>query len=151
MYLGEAVDAGGRFCDQRKYDVPFKKEFKIAGNYPLPFGIDVAAALQSYSGLARTITYTPAAGLFPGGRTNSETQILNTPGSLSMPRYTQLDVNFKKTFRSGQKTFTFQVDLFNVLNSNSIITINNAIGGSLGNVNSAQLARIPRIAFQMKF
>ena len=88
---------------------------------------------------------------FPGGRTNSETLILNEPGTLYYPRYNQLDLNIKKNFRSGQKVFTFQVDCFNVLNSNSIITQNNAIGSNLGQVNSIQLGRLPRIAFQMKF
>jgi hypothetical protein len=47
--------------------------------------------------------------------------------------------------------FTLQADYFNVLNSNSILTMNNAIGATLGQVNSIQLARTPRIAFQMKF
>jgi hypothetical protein len=150
-YLAEAVDAGGRFCDQRRFGVPLKHEIKVAGNLPLPYGLDMAAALQSYSGLFRTITWTPAATLFPGGRTNSETVILNAPGTLHQPRYNQLDVNIKKAFRSGQKTFTIQADCFNVLNSNAMLTTNNAIGASLGNVTSIQLARLPRIAFQMKF
>ena len=150
-YLGESVDNGGRFCDQRKYKIPFKRELKLAGNYPLPLGFDVAAVLQSYSGLARIISWTPAASLFPGGRTNSETIILNQPGSLYYPRYNQLDVNFKKNFRSGKKLFTVQVDFFNMLNSNAILTANNAIGSSLGQVTSVQLGRLPRIAFQMKF
>jgi hypothetical protein len=151
-YLGETVANGGRFCDQRQFKMPFKQEFKLAGNLPLLYGFDMGAALQSYSGLARVITWTPAAALFPGGaRTNSETIILNAPGSLYYPRYNQLDVNIKKSFRSGSKTFTVQADVFNVLNSNTILTANNAIGSSLGQVNSIQLGRLPRIAFQMKF
>ena len=150
-YLGETVSNGGRFCDQGQFKMPFKQEFKIAGNLPLTWGFDMGAAFQSYSGLARVITYTPAAALFPGGRTNSETLLLNEPGSLYYPRYSQLDLNIKKSFRSGNKTFTLQADCFNVLNSNTILTQNNAIGASLGQVNSIQLARLPRIAFQMKF
>ena len=150
-YLGETVMNGGAFCDQGQFGMPLKHEFKVAGNVPLVYGFDTGLAFQSYSGLARVITWTPAATLFPGGRTNAETLILNEPGSLSYPRYNQLDVNIKKNFRSGQKVFTFQVDYFNVLNSNSILTQNNTIGGSLGQVNSIQLGRMPRIAFQMKF
>ena len=77
--------------------------------------------------------------------------MLTPPGSLYYPRYNQLDLNIKKSFRSGSKTFTLQADYFNVLNSNTILTANNAIGSSLGQVNSIQLGRLPRIAFQMKF
>jgi hypothetical protein len=151
-YLGETVLNGGPFCDQRKFKMPFKNEFKVAGNLPLVYGFDMGAALQSYTGLARVITWSPAATLFPApGRTNAETIVLNKPGSLYYPRYNQLDLNIKKNFRSGQKTFTFQVDCFNVLNSNAILTMNNAIGATLGQVNSIQLGRTPRIAFQMKF
>ena len=116
----------------------------------MPYGLDFVRPCRATAGY-RGITWTPAPTLFPGGRTNAETFILNAPGSLSQPRYTQLDVNIKKTWRSGSKTFTLQADYFNVLNGNAILTTNNAIGSSLGQVQSIQLARMPRIAFQMKF
>jgi hypothetical protein len=41
--------------------------------------------------------------------------------------------------------------VFNVLNSNAVWTTNDAIGASLGQVQSIQPGRMPRIAFQMKF
>ena len=81
LFLGENVASGGRFCDQRDFDVPFTHEFKLAGNYPLPLGLDFGAILQSYAGRERVITWQPQANLFPGGRTNAETIILTEPGS----------------------------------------------------------------------
>ena len=120
MYQGNTVSRGGRFCDQGQLDVPFRHEFKLSGNYPLPFGVDFAAVLQAYPGLPRVITWQPAASLFPGGRTNAETIILNAPGTLFLPRYTQLDVNFRKIFRRGNKRFSLQLDLFNALNGNAL-------------------------------
>ena len=151
LYTGSSAANGGRFCDQRKFDIPWTNEFKLAGSYPLPFSVDVGAVLQSYAGSPRVITWTPAAGLFPGGRTNSETLVLNAPGSLYYPRYNQLDINFKKNFRSGRKTYSGQVDLFNALNGNAIFTRNSSIGTSLGQVQSILQGRIVRLAFQMKF
>jgi hypothetical protein len=145
------VSNGGRFCDQRQFDVPWTNEFKIAGSYPLPFRLDVGVVLQSYAGSPRTITWTPAPGLFPGGRTNSETIVLNTPGSLYYPRYNQLDVNLKKNFRTGRMSYSGQVDLFNALNGSAIFTRNNSIGNSLGQVQSILQGRIVRLAFQFKF
>ena len=144
---------GGRFCDQRKFHVPFTHQFKLAGNYPVPYvGVDVGLVLQSYAGLERTITYQPVATLFPApGRTNTETILLNKPGSLYYPRYNQVDLNFKKNFRMGRKTFSGQVDLFNALNGNAIFMRNNAIGASLGQVQSILQGRIVRLAFQMQF
>jgi hypothetical protein len=151
LYLAETAATGGRFCDQRTFHVPFRNEFKLAGNYPAVYGVEVAAVLQSYGGLQRTITWTPAATLFPGGRTNAETIVLNAPGSLYYPRYNQLDVDIKKTFRAGRKSFTGQVDFFNALNGNAIFSRNNAIGTTLGQVQTILQGRMMRLAFQMKF
>ena len=67
------------------------------------------------------------------------------------PRCNQLDINFKKNFRSGSKQFSVQVDLFNALNSNSISATNNAIGASLGQVTAILQGRMPRIAFQIRW
>jgi hypothetical protein len=151
LYIGEPIATGGRFCDQSAFAVPFRHEFKLAGNYPFPYGVEFGAILQSYPGAQRVITWTPPSSLFPGGRTNSETIILNAPGSLYQPRFTQLDVNLRKSFRVGRKVFSGQFDVFNVLNSNAVWTTNDAIGASLGQVQSIQPGRMPRIAFQMKF
>jgi hypothetical protein len=152
LYTGASVALGGRFCDQRKFDIPFVHEFKLAGSYPVPVvGMDIAIVLQSYAGLARTITYQPAVGVFPGGRTNTETIILNEPGSLYYPRYNQLDLNFKKNFRYGSKTFSGQIDFFNVLNGNAIFARQDTVGNSLGDVTTILQGRLTRLAFQMKF
>jgi hypothetical protein len=152
LYTGASVSQGGRFCDQRKFDIPLTQEFKASGSYDdLPFGVGVGAVLQSYGGSARTITYQIPSALVPGGQTNSETIILNAPGTLYYPRYNQLDVNFKKNFRAGRKTFTGQVDLFNALNGSAIFTRTNAIGSSLGQVETILQGRMLRLAFQMKF
>ena len=56
LYQSNTVARGGRFCDQGAFDVPFRHEFKLSGNYPLPGGVDFAAVLQAYPGLPRVIT-----------------------------------------------------------------------------------------------
>jgi hypothetical protein len=151
LYTGSNVSNGGRFCDERKFHIPWTNEFKLAGSYPVALGVEIGAVLQSYAGTSRTITWSPPTGIFPGGRTNAETVVLNPPGSLYYPRYNQLDMNFRKNFRAGRKTFSGQVDLFNALNGNAIFTRNNSIGSSLGQVTSILQGRIVRLAFQMKF
>ena len=41
LYQGRPVSQGGRFCDQRNFDLPFIHEFKLAGNYQMPrIGVD---------------------------------------------------------------------------------------------------------------
>ena len=146
-----AAAVGGRFCDQRKFHIPWRSDYKLAGSYPLPYGLEVAAVMQSIAGVPKVISYTPAASLFPGGRTNAETIILTKPGSLFQPRLNQLDLNFKKEFRVGRKVFTGGVDVFNVLNSSTILTSNSVIGSSLGQVQSILQGRLPRLVFQMRW
>jgi Carboxypeptidase regulatory-like domain len=155
LYTGRAmvVSEGGRFCDQRNFDVPFLNEFKLAGNYSVRYGIDVAAVLQSYPGLERVITWQPAANLFPNGqRTQAQTIVLNKPGSLYTERWNQLDINIKKNFLYGHnKVHTFQLDIFNVFNANAIRTVTDSVGTSLGQVTAILPGRFPRIAYQFKW
>src|SRR5262245_14127204 len=155
LYTARAmvVSEGGRFCDQRNFDVPFLNEFKLAGNYSVRYGIDVAAVLQSYPGLERVITWQPAANLFPNGqRTQAQTIVLNKPGSLYTERWNQLDINIKKNFVYGHnKVHTFQFDIFNVFNANAIRTVTDSVGTSLGQVTAILPGRFPRIAYQFKW
>jgi hypothetical protein len=148
---GKVVASGGRFCDESRFGIPFRSDLKMAGNTPLPYGINFGAVFQTYPGSERVITWSPPSSVFPGGRTNSETIILSTPGTVFQPRYYQTDINFRKNFRSGSKTFTAQFDLFNVTNSASILETNDVIGASLGEVSAVLKGRMPRIAFQMRF
>jgi hypothetical protein len=153
LYQGRNVSEGGRFCDQRNFDIPFLNEFKLAGNYSVRYGIDLGAVLQSYPGLERVITWQPPANLFPGGqRTQAQTIILNQPGSLFMERWNQLDINIKKNFVYGHnKVHTFQLDIFNVFNANAIRTVTDSVGTSLGQVTAILPGRFPRIAYQFKW
>jgi hypothetical protein len=143
---------GGRYCDQTQFPYPMRHEFKFAGNYGLPYGIDFGAILQSYAGGERVIFWAPAANVFPGGaRTQAQNFILNPPGSVFYDRWNQLDINVKKNFRHNNKVLTFQIDLFNVLNSNAIRAANNNVGTSLGNATTIMLGRFPRLAMNFKF
>ncbi len=84
LYQGRPVAQGGRFCDQRNFDMPFIHEFKLAGNYQLPRWAWTSA---------RCCRATPASSAssrgsrrrtsIPGGqRTQAQTIVLNEPGSL---------------------------------------------------------------------
>jgi hypothetical protein len=153
LYQGKLGAEGGRFCDQRNFHIPFLNELKLAGSYPLRYGVDVGAVLQSYPGAERVITWQPPANLFPNGqRTQAQTIILNQPGSLFTGRWNQLDVNIKKNFRYGHgKVHTFQLDVFNVFNSNAIRTLTDTVGTSLGQVTAILPGRFPRLAYQFKW
>jgi hypothetical protein len=149
---GITAPLGGIYCDQTKFNVPFRHEFKLAGNYPLLYGFDFGAILQSYAGQERVILWSPAANLFPGGqRTQAENFVLNPPGTLFYPRWNELDVNFKKNIRHNGKVLTFQIDIYNLLNANTPRSENNNVGGSLGDATTIATGRFPRLAVNYKF
>jgi outer membrane receptor protein involved in Fe transport len=149
---GITAPLGGIYCDQTKFDVPFRHEFKLAGNYPLLYGFDFGAILQSYAGQERVILWSPGANLFPGGqRTQAENFVLNPPGTLFYPRWNELDVNFKKNIRHNGKVLTFQIDIYNLFNVNTPRSENNNVGGSLGDATTIATGRFPRLAVNYKF
>jgi hypothetical protein len=150
---GRVIQIGGRFCDQGATGpIPFKSDFKLAGTAPLPWGLAVGMILQNYPGTERVILWSPPASVFPGGqRTQSQSIILSTPGSLYNPRYNQIDFNIKKNFRFNKHVFTGQVDVFNATNSSTILTTTDTVGSSLGRINSILKGRVTRLVFQYKF
>ena len=123
----------------------------MGGSVPVRWGIDLGAVVQSYAGAERTITWEPNNDLFPGGRTRTETIMLIEPGSLYYPRYNQVDFNVRKTFRAERKTFSGQIDWFNLLNGNAVFSGNSAVGNSLGQIQTILQGRLTRLAFQMKW
>ena len=66
-YTGANVAAGGAFCNQGDFGMPFRHEFKMAGSVPVRWGIDVGAVVQSYAGSERVITWDRRRAYFRAG------------------------------------------------------------------------------------
>jgi hypothetical protein len=80
----------------------------LAANYAAP-NSDVAASLgRNLSGNATNVTVN-----------------LIEPGSLYGDRINQLDLRFARVFTSGRSRTTVGVDIYNVVNSNAVLTYNN--------------------------
>jgi len=131
-----------RFCDEtgelyqelgQVPTLPFRHEFKLAATSPLPWGFRGGLSFVSLpgnggytSGNAPPVPYLNLGwvvppNLFPGGRTQSVTVILNPPGSRYLPRLNQLDMTVKRTFRAGRMEVLPGIAIYNLLNS-SVVT-----------------------------
>src|SRR4029079_19543379 len=103
-------------------EVPYRHEFKLAGNYPLPWGTQASVSVLSFAGIAVQPVWSVPASVFPNGqRTQPVTVPLVPRATQFLPRWNQLDVAGKKEFRLANVTVLGQVDVFNVLNSNVVL------------------------------
>src|SRR5262245_54343489 len=139
-----------RFCDDRENDIPYSRNLKLAGTYPLPWGIQLSGAFQSNQSPSATSTTTtrnmvatrgttrypancpspcPAgAVILPATFIGSPT----TPTSLTVAlvpfnaafveRITQLDFKLSKNFKAGRYTVSPALEVFNINNSDAIIS-----------------------------
>jgi len=162
-----------RFCDQtgklfQEYGkvgpIPFRPEFKLAGAHPLPWGMEASASFLSFPGTWRSITWTPAASVFPNGqRTQSVTYGANqtgsytdagglvSPGSLFGDRWNQLDIGASKKVRVKTWQTEYSIMVFNSLNASPVLTYNKAFGSSLNQPLSNLQPRLVRLSFRASF
>lgn len=140
-----------RFCDQSQYDVPFRTQYKLAGSYPLPWGISAGAVLQSLPEGARTINYQVTRAVLPQLTVSSVTVALNEPGSLYLPRLNQLDLRFSKVIRYRAMRIQPQLGIFNLTNEATVLIQNNTFGPTLDAVQSILDGRLVRVGVQVDF
>jgi hypothetical protein len=149
-----------RNCDQSQLDIPYRHSFKLAGTYPLPLGLMFGTSMASSPGslLGSAVTdpslptlWTVPANLFPGGRTQSVTVRLDVPGSQYLERWNQVDVNIKRVFKVGRVQFEPGVDVYNIFNSNVVLTQNQSFGSSLGQPQRILQGRLMRLTAQIDF
>ena len=172
-----------RFCDQNfpnsRFSEPWATDFKVAGFYPMPAGIQASAVLQAYSplGLREEFRYSQSGRyrapywtaancvlpcvlgerFFPSGRLNRASSITTTiiPNTTEKfrDRWIQLDAGVKKIFTLDGRELHLQYDLFNATNSDAAITDRSQrINASLFEVpNRVMPGRLSRVAVQFKF
>ena len=152
-----------RYCDQRQYHIPFRTQFKLAGSYALPLGLQLSGSFQSYPG---TVTYgngstaTPWLNvnyivnrtIAPGLTQTQENIPLIPPGSKYLPRWNELDLRLAKKFRFRESGYwQVQADLFNSLNSHSVIQQTQTYGSALDQPTQVLQGRLLSFGAQFHF
>jgi hypothetical protein len=144
-----------RFCDRFNIPAPykgvdFKSDFKLAGSYPLPFGIRASGTFKTHPArprgdftyldevqtinwnISRTTRYTaegcagrpctPGALVIPGLVQTSLVVPLAPAGTESkLPRLTQLDLGASRVFRLRGVEMEGGLQVFNVLNASTVV------------------------------
>jgi hypothetical protein len=155
------------YCDESKLGIPFRTQFKLSGNYPLPGGIEFSGTFQTYPG---TINYGSGSGsraaavwlpvqykispkVVPGLNQSSETVSLIPSGTKWLDRLNQTDIRFAKKFplAGTGNTWQLQLDIFNLFNASTPVSRNETYGSKLDQPTQILLGRLLSIGAQLHF
>ena len=114
---------------------------KVSGMYALGWGMSAAAFLNTREGIQfnRTIQSPNRTGSLGTVNVNIEPQ-----GTRHLEPFRQFDAHWDKTFRFDKRRFSFNVDVFNLLNSSTVLT--RVARQDASNANYVQTILAPRIA-----
>jgi carboxypeptidase family protein len=150
-------------CDQ---PYPMQAQVKFQGSYRFPWGIQFSGTVQSLAGAPILATYAvPNSAIAPtlgrnlsacaadtGACTSTASVNLVRPKSMWEPRLNQLDMQFTKTIRVGEKmTVKPAVILANILNGSAIEAENTTYGSKWRTPTLVLDPRLARIALRIEF
>ena len=145
---------------------PFQTQVKLSGVYPLPYGFSTSAAFQSivypqefygnFGGIlaANAVTsaqIAPSLGRPLSSGAESITLQMIPAGSLFGDRIYQLDWRLTRNFNIGNKRIQPQLDIYNVTNDNSVLTMNNTYGKQWQQPLSILQGRVIKFGLQATF
>ena len=133
-------------------------QVKALGSYTIPkVDLLVSATFQSLPGpeIAATFTATnavvaPSLGRNLAGNAANVPVNLVEPGTLYGERLNQLDLRFGKVLRFGRLRASLNVDVYNALNVDTVVALNNAYAAWQRPV-SIMLARYVKLGMQLDF
>ena len=146
---------GAQFCDAPG---TFLTQFKMLGSYTIP-RVDVRASvsLQNLPGPEILATFPatnaviqPSLGRPLAGGANNVPVALVAPRSMFGERMNQLDVRFGKLLRFGRTRANVGVDIYNALNSNAVLAVNDAFASWQQPIDILT-ARFAKLVFQLNF
>jgi hypothetical protein len=138
---------------------PMETQIKFSGFYPLPWwGVQVSATYQSYPGPQILANWTVTNAQIRGslgrdlsGRRTSVTVPLVAPGTLFGERLHQVDMRFAKNVTVQRFRLQGSLDLYNLFNENTVLSVNNAFGNAWQRPLSILAGRLAKVGFQLSF
>jgi hypothetical protein len=131
---------------------------KFAGTYTIPqVDVLVSGTFRSVPGpeiyanyVATNAVVAPGLGRpLSGGAANLPVTILE-PGTMYGERLTQVDLRMGKILRFGRTKTSLNLDIYNLFNASTVLTVNNAYASWL-RPTSILLARFAKVGMQIDF
>ena len=128
-------------------------QFKLNGTIALPWSLQTAFVFQSVSGfpVAGTMVVDRASNGQRFSGNDSHEIFMFDPNSEFEKRTQMLDLRFSKRFAVEGTTFTGNLDIANILNSNNIQNVVTIYGSRYLNATNALSARLVRLGLQIGF
>jgi Carboxypeptidase regulatory-like domain len=162
VYVSSTQRDDFRFCDDRKNGIPFRRQFKLAGSFPLPGSVMLSASYQNVQGstssqnmaITRNSTRYPAscpapcpagAIILPASfQPSTLTVQLVDQDTVYTERINQLDLRVSRTFKVGRVSVSPTLEAFNVNNSDAVVSYvsTNVLAASYLRPNSILQGRI---------
>jgi hypothetical protein len=123
---------GLRFCERVP---PFRGLYKASAGYPLPYDVQLSATFQLRPGNPISANYTfnsAIAGVALTGGGNRTVNLVD-PTTLFYDYTTQLDIRAARTFRFGRRRLQAFVEVFNLPNVSTVLTVNTTYGNQWRN------------------
>jgi hypothetical protein len=143
------------YCDQKE---AFQTQVKFLGAYTIPrVNVLLSGTLQNMPGapinanyVATTAEIAPSLGRNLAGGARNVTVNLVAPGTTYGERMNQIDVRIGKILTFGRMRTTTSLDIYNVLNSNAVLTLSDAFA-TWQRPQRILLARFAKVSVQVDF
>jgi hypothetical protein len=133
-----------------------KVGFRLSGSYnDLPGGINFAGSLVANGGYPYISTYAVSRAIAQAAGValtrSSQTVSLSRRGDERLPTVAMMDIRVSRTFRFGGRRFVPQLDVFNITNADTVVSLQNAVGSTYLNPREILAPRIIRVGFSLDF
>ena len=120
-------------------DTPFS--FRLSGLYDLPWAIQMSGTFQHQKGFPELTQV--SVGNNTVQLTQGTTNVTVEPrGTTRLPALNQLDMSFRKAFQAGGTRYQPRIDLYNLMNTATVISRVTTLGTSYGAVSNIQRGRL---------
>jgi Carboxypeptidase regulatory-like domain len=131
------------------------KAFRLSGSYTLPWDINLAGSLIANNGYPYQSTYSVSRAVAASQglalTRATQTVVLSERGDERFDNVTMVDIRLSKNFAFGRRSFTPQIDFFNIGNADTTVNHNVQVGSSYLFPSEILSPRIIRVGFSLNF
>ncbi|HEX7019883.1 MAG TPA: hypothetical protein VF159_07740, partial [Gemmatimonadaceae bacterium] len=149
---GDVIRQSGGSGKSGIYQVLPKYQFSLQGMYQAPAGIDLGINMVTRQGFSEPY-YLGSQAVADPNDSRKNILITSTPTDFRLPAVTSLDARVGKVFNFGRARVNFDLDIFNVLNSSTVLgrQYNLASGAANDRVLEIMNPRVLRVGLRFNF